>query len=59
MRFSPVDANWDLSAGRAQLLEETSVCPDPQVILSDFHLADKGGTVEEWGEKEHDVRHAL
>lgn len=42
VRFGPVDPNGNLCAGRAELLEEAAVRPDPQVIFSDLHLARSG-----------------
>ena len=33
-----VDAYWNLSTGGAQLLEQSAVRPDPQVLLCHLHL---------------------
>ena len=44
MALCPVDANGDLGAGGAELLEEAAVRADPQVALGDFHL--QGGSPE-------------
>lgn len=38
MTLCPVDADGDLGAGGAELLEEAAVRADPQVALGDFHL---------------------
>lgn len=38
MRLGAVDPDGDLSAGGAELLEESAVSPDPQVLLCDLHL---------------------
>lgn len=38
MRLRAVDPDGDLSAGGTELLEESAVRPDPQVLLCDFHL---------------------
>lgn len=38
MQLRPVNADGDLSAGGAELLEEAPVGPDPQVVLRDLHL---------------------
>ena len=38
MALGPVDADGDLGAGGAQLLEEAAVGADPQVVLCDLHL---------------------
>lgn len=34
----PVDADRDLARGRAQLLVQPAVRPDPHVLLGDLHL---------------------
>ena len=36
--LGPVDADRDLGAGGAQLLEEAAIGADPQVVLRDLHL---------------------
>lgn len=41
MRLCAVDADGDLSAGGTELLEESAVRPDPQVLLGDLHLKDQ------------------
>lgn len=38
LRFCPVDPNGNISSRRTQLLIESGICSDPQVIFSDFHL---------------------
>lgn len=38
MGFCPVDPDGDLSTGGAELLEQSAVGTDPQVLLCDFHL---------------------
>lgn len=44
VRLRPVNPNWNLSTGGAELLEEAAVGPDPQVIFSDLHLSNRGQT---------------
>lgn len=41
MSLCPVDADGNVSIGGAQLLIESAVGADPQVILCDFHLENK------------------
>lgn len=38
MRLGAVDADGDLGAGGAELLEQSAVSPDPQVLLRYLHL---------------------
>lgn len=38
MRLSAIDPDGDLSAGGAELLEEATIRPDPQVLLRYLHL---------------------
>lgn len=38
MRLCAVDADGDLGAGGTELLEESAVSPDPQILFGDLHL---------------------
>lgn len=38
VRLRTVNADGDLSTGGTELLEESAVSPDPQVLFCDFHL---------------------
>lgn len=47
-----VDADGNLRAGGAELLEEAAVRPDPQVVLRDLHLSSRAQTatsISAWG----------
>lgn len=44
MGFGSVNSDGNLRAGRTQLLKETSVGSDPEIIFCDFHLLDKLST---------------